>query len=472
MEKCPVSIFNDVIGPVMRGQSSSHVAGAARICNLIRMGTEGDIKVACVDFDVNGSLAESHDGHGSDMGMASGLLGFDLTDPRVPDAMNLAKENGIDIQINILDYGAVHPNNYRIAITSANGKTRTWEAISTGGGMVEVQRYEGCSIAILGDYYELLVTSDNAASHAEIQKIIPAYDHIFQSDNASLYCTNVKTSSPVSEKKLSAIRVLDGVKDVICLDPVLPTLSRAGCSVPFSTAAQLVEYAKNDTREFWELAAFYESRRGNVSVQKVLDEAAELIRIFQGAVKQGLAGTNYQQRILGPQAHLVDEFVQKGRIAPCDMTTNVIRNITAIMEVKSSMGVIVAAPTVGSAGCVPGTIIGVAEALGLDNEAMVRAMLSAGLIGAFFCESASFAAEVGGCQFECGAASGMAAAGVAQMMGGSVVQCLDAASMALQAITGLACDPVANRVEVPCLWKNVMGGGERGFKRDHGAFRL
>ena len=85
-------------------------------------------------------------------------------------------------------------------------------------------------------------------------------------------------------------------------------------------------------------------------------------------------------------------------------------------------------------------------------------MLAAGLIGVFFAERATFAAEVGGCQVECGAGSGMAAAGVCQMMGGNARECIDAASMALQGLTGLACDPVANRVEVPCLNKNVIGG--------------
>jgi L-serine dehydratase len=85
-------------------------------------------------------------------------------------------------------------------------------------------------------------------------------------------------------------------------------------------------------------------------------------------------------------------------------------------------------------------------------------MLAAGLIGVFIAEAATFAAEVAGCQVECGAGSAMAAAALAQMMRGSVEHCLDAASMALQNISGLVCDPVANRVEVPCLGKNVMCG--------------
>jgi len=94
--------------------------------------------------------------------------------------------------------------------------------------------------------------------------------------------------------------------------------------------------------------------------------------------------------------------------------------------------------------------------MGLPLEAMTRAMLAAGLIGVFIAAHATFAAEVGGCQAECGAGSGMAAAALVTLAGGNTQQTLTAASMALQNILGMICDPVANRVEVPCLGKNVM----------------
>lgn len=94
----------------------------------------------------------------------------------------------------------------------------------------------------------------------------------------------------------------------------------------------------------------------------------------------------------------------------------------------------------------------------IDYITLTKGLLAAGLIGVFIAEQATFAAEVAGCQAECGVGSAMAAAAVVQMMGGSVAQCVDAASMAMQSITGLVCDPVANRVEVPCLGKNIMGG--------------
>jgi len=94
--------------------------------------------------------------------------------------------------------------------------------------------------------------------------------------------------------------------------------------------------------------------------------------------------------------------------------------------------------------------------LGLSPDDITRAMLAGGVIGVFIAAHATFAAEVGGCQAECGSGSGMAAAALVTLAGGSTQQAVNAASMALQNILGMICDPVANRVEVPCLGKNVM----------------
>jgi L-serine dehydratase len=126
------------------------------------------------------------------------------------------------------------------------------------------------------------------------------------------------------------------------------------------------------------------------------------------------------------------------------------------MEVKSSMGVIVAAPTAGACAALPGAVIAMAEELGLDELEMAKAFLASGLIGVFITTRWSFAAEVGGCQAEGGSAACMAAAALVQLGGGTLTQSLAASSMALQNMLGLICDPIANRVEAPCLGKNVM----------------
>lgn len=120
------------------------------------------------------------------------------------------------------------------------------------------------------------------------------------------------------------------------------------------------------------------------------------------------------------------------------------------------MGVVVAAPTAGSCGALPGAVIGISTELGLPQDEMVKAMLAAGIIGVFISAHATFAAEVGGCMAECGSGSGMAAAGIVGLKNGTLDQSLAAASMALQSSLGMICDMIADRVEAPCLNRNVM----------------
>lgn len=462
MEKLPCSIFNDVIGPVMRGPSSSHVAGAARIANLVRQSMHGKITEALVDFDINGSLATSHDGHGTDMGFACGLMNIPLSDPSVDQYESLLKEHHLNIEYRILDYGAVHPGNYRMTITDATSLTRHWEAIAVGGGMVELQKLENFEVHICGDFYELLVIINAnvlADTYAQsVQAVTGKSDFTLTSGNGTHVLLNLKYSHSLDAELLHSIRNLGNVEDVIYLEPVLPTPSRSNCKVPYSIAEDLLSYAKEHPMEPWEYGAYYECCRGNFSESEVFHRMEEILEVMESAVDTGLEGTQYSDRILGPQSQKIQAASQSGRLIPCEPLNTVIQCITAVMECKSSMGLIVAAPTCGSCGCLPGTIIGLGRALHFSKKDMVKGLFVAGLVGIFFAEQSTFSAEVGGCQVECGAGSGMAAAAITAMMGGTIEECMDAASMALQNITGLACDPVANRVEVPCLGKNVMGG--------------
>ena len=119
------------------------------------------------------------------------------------------------------------------------------------------------------------------------------------------------------------------------------------------------------------------------------------------------------------------------------------------------MGCIVAAPTAGSCGTFPGAVIGVADSLGLNEEQVVMALLAGSIPGLFIAKSSTFSAEIGGCQAECGSGAGMAAAAIAWMLGGTVEQCMAASSLALQNSLGMICDPIAARVEAPCLGKNI-----------------
>ena len=128
-----------------------------------------------------------------------------------------------------------------------------------------------------------------------------------------------------------------------------------------------------------------------------------------------------------------------------------------VLEVNASMGLIVAAPTAGSSGVIPGVFVALQEEYGFTDDQMVRALFNAGAIGYLITRNATVAGAEGGCQAEVGAASAMAAAALCSLKGGTPEQCAAAAAMALGNLLGLVCDPVAGLVEVPCVKRNVVG---------------
>jgi L-serine dehydratase len=226
--------------------------------------------------------------------------------------------------------------------------------------------------------------------------------------------------------------------------------------VPFINVEDMLEFNKNKNLNLWELAVQYESMRGDISESEVFDRMGKIVDIMDNSIKLGLQGTHYKDRILGAQSLSYKKNMEEKKLVPGDVLNNCVMYTSAMMEIKSSMGVIVAAPTAGSCGALPGTLIGTAQTLNLSRDSIIKAMLAAGLIGVFITEHATFSAEVGGCMGECGSASGMAAAGVVVLKDGTLSQSLAAASIALQSSLGLICDTVADRVEAPCLNRNVM----------------
>ena len=240
------------------------------------------------------------------------------------------------------------------------------------------------------------------------------------------------------------------------LQPVLPVMSRKNLKVPFITCNEMLDYNRDKNKSLWELAVDYEMARGNISAEEVFEKMRSIVHIMGDGIQRGLKGTHYEDRILGSQSLQFKEKLAADKLVGGDLNNRIIMYVSAMMENKSSMGVIVAAPTAGSCGALPGALFGTAHSLKLPEDDLVKGMLSAGLIGVFIAAHATFAAEVGGCMAETGSGGGMAAAAIAEMNGGTLNQAIAAASLALQNSLGIICDPIGNRVEAPCLGRNVM----------------
>ncbi len=462
MDKQPPSIFNDVIGPVMRGSSSSHTAASVRIGRLVRQRLQGPCRYCRVTFDPGGSLAATYHEQGADIGLAGGLLGQDLNDPGLVEALEQARRENLDLSFQVTPFPADHPNTYLIKAADEGGEERELICLSTGGGMIEIISMDGFAVSIKGDFYETLlfyseVDENTLQSYAtQVKELISGYDYITASMSGEKGLINIKTGFKLEEKLLERIRNKTGFQAITQLDPVLPVLSRKDCRVPFSTAAEALIMAEKENLAMWELALRYESARGGVSEARVYAMAEELARVMAQAVQEGLAGTDYSDRILGPQSQKILNY--RGSLIGGRLSAALIGGISAVMETKSAFGVIVAAPTAGSCGTLPGTLTAVADDLQLGRDHIVKGLLAAGVIGVMIAQKSTFAAEECGCQAECGSASGMAAAGLVQLLEGTAEKGFDAAAMALQNVMGMVCDPVAERVEVPCLGKNIMAG--------------
>ncbi|MFO0819709.1 MAG: L-serine ammonia-lyase, iron-sulfur-dependent, subunit alpha [Pirellulales bacterium] len=438
-----VSIFNDVVGPVMRGPSSSHCAAALRIGRLARALMDNDIAEVLVEFDRSGSLPTTHDSQGSDMGLFGGLLGWDADDERLPDSAQALDKAGIQLRIETVDVGDPHPNTYRLTLKN-DREQHSLIAISTGGGMMEVISIDGVPLHMDGGYHETLVW-------------LPQ-DVDLRCEGAEEILRHNLSDSTLWQVKANRFVVIEGVSPRLLkrLPPVLPVPSRKQIAVPFTSASDMLAYDGSRQTPLWQLAVEYECARGNFTSDEVLDKMIEIVRILRKSIQGGLAGTDYEDRVLGYQSGKFLEAMNQRRLLDGGALNRIVLYVTAMMEVKSSMGVIVAAPTAGACAALPGAVIAMGESLEMDETEMAQAMLAAGLIGVFIATRWTFAAEVGGCQAEGGSAACMAAAALVTLAGGTRDQAVAASSLAFQSMLGLICDPIANRVEAPCLGKNVM----------------
>ncbi|MFM7138333.1 MAG: L-serine ammonia-lyase, iron-sulfur-dependent, subunit alpha, partial [Planctomycetota bacterium] len=332
-------------------------------------------------------------------------------------------------------------------------------------GMIEVIAIDEVAVSAHGDYHETLFQYAGAAAaddagrlRQHIESLAPRFepDALAVRSGSGSALVQLQTHAPLPADLLGSLAAAPLPTAVHTLAPVLPVRSRRGMSVPFTSAADLLAADGGRHLPLWKHAVAYEMARGGLTEREVIDRMVAIVRLLKAAIATGIAGTHYDDRVLPAQAPGFASALASGRLVGDTTLNQIVLATTALMEVKSSMGVIVAAPTAGACAALPAAVITLAESLGLDEEAMARALVAAGLVGVFICTPWSFAAEVGGCQAEGGSAAAMAAAGIVTLAEGTLPQALAAASLAMQSMLGLICDPVANRVEVPCLGKNVM----------------
>lgn len=161
--------------------------------------------------------------------------------------------------------------------------------------------------------------------------------------------------------------------------------------------------------------------------------------------------------LIGGEAKKVSDHAYAKKNICGSVLSKAIAYSMAVLEVNASMGLIVAAPTAGSAGVLPGVLLALRDEQKLSDTTLYKGLLNASAIGYLLMRNASVAGAEAGCQAEVGAASAMAASAVVEMMGGAPEMCLQASTFALSNLLGLVCDPIAGLVESPCQSRNAIG---------------
>lgn len=454
MEKLP-SIFNDVIGPVMRGPSSSHTAASWRIAKTAMDILNDSLEKAMIEFDRNGAWAPNYREQGTTIGIEGGLLGLDMTDEQMKDTQGYANQKNIVIDYKISSFKTNHANTVRMTLFGVSGKNIQIIAVSLGGGAFEIRSINDFEVSLNGDLYELIIfTREKSSILEEIGSLISAGVEFLHPQNEELIMYEFKSSQPFDPEFICQLHKQEMIVDVAIVNPIMPVISGRQTELPFTTISTLIAYAEQNEASLGELGMIYEKCVSGFAELELSQMMESIIDIIHGSIDTGLNGTENKDRILPQQSHLIEKAEKAGKIRDT-IVNQMIANVSALMEAKSGMEVIVANPTAGSCGTMGGSLRAVAEHIGSTQAELIEAYFAAGLVGAYFAQGPGFSAEEHGCQVECGAAAGMAAAAMVQLMGGNAAQALGAASMAIQNMIGLVCDPVADRVEVPCLGKNI-----------------
>ncbi len=428
----PMSIF-DMVGPSMVGPSSSHTAGANRIGQIARqiilaVLSRGE-KISEIEIIFLGSFRDTGVGHKTPSALGGGLCGYGTDHPEMIENGDPAKliNNGVNFDSQIasfvgykkaspaddLKYLSQRNNNIAEIIFTTDKRSYLITGFSIGAGNVEIRFFnKELSFAITGktDCYldgdEILITCGNKTNLPVIKKIY-----------------NEESSSEM-------------------------------LSLPFNTFEELDEYLESTGNSLIKIICETEFHLQKLSEADIYNKMLSHWQIMKSSVYNGVKSTEKSfLKLSGGDAKLMSDYLT---------THSLFNNIygkaaaysTAVNELNAKSGVIIACPTAGSCGIVPGVLTAFCELAQVSEEKILESLMIAGFFGMILFTDVSTAGADYGCQAEIGAAAAMAASALVYLEGGNHQQMIQAFTLALKNSLGLICDPVAGLVEVPCVKRN------------------
>ena len=225
----------------------------------------------------------------------------------------------------------------------------------------------------------------------------------------------------------------------------------------YKSISELVNAASSAGRTISEVVLADQAEQLCISPDALFERMDARLSVMEDSVKAGMnSALRSTSGLTGGDTSRMWDHAASGGICG-GFTNRAMARALAVSENNAAMGKIVAAPTAGSCGILPGAVVSMLDEGRCSREAAVMALFTAGAFGMVIAQNASIAGAEGGCQAECGSAAAMAAAALVELMGGTPQQCAHACAMAIKNQLGLVCDPVAGLVEIPCIKRNVSG---------------
>lgn len=434
----PMSIF-DLVGPSMVGPSSSHTAGANKIGQISRRIMiaymhETKKKIHSVKVNLLGSFRDTGPGHRTPAAIGGGLLGYKTDDREMlsaGDPENL-KKNGMDLESlkakfegyhrgtpeDDSKYSNDHNNNIAEIIFQIDNDIFSITGFSIGGGNVEVRYFNNERLA------DPITGKEDFCFHEN--KIQPAE----------------RVRNP---KQGTLISALDG-----------GTKNKNNrYKVPYNSFEELLEFLKSNGKTMLETLLEVEVNLQGSTKQEIYDQTQQYWEIMRTSVAEGVkSNTLSLLKLTGKDAHRLNNYRRKNHLFD-NVFGKAVSYAVAVNEINAKSGVIVACPTAGSCGILPGVLTAWMEQTKTkDNTKVLESIMIAGFLGMILFNDVTTAGADYGCQAEIGSGAAMAAAAVTYLEGGSPEDIIHAFILALKNSLGLICDPVAGLVEIPCVKRN------------------
>ena len=226
----------------------------------------------------------------------------------------------------------------------------------------------------------------------------------------------------------------------------------------FKKAAELLSLCKEYDKPISQIMMDRECEMTEKPLDEIRSRMAVSLQLMKDATKEAINQPSQSMGgLIGGESRKLSDLQSSGKNIAGNLLSKAIAYSMGVLEVNASMGLIVAAPTAGSSGVIPGVLLALQEEYDFTDDQIIDALFTCSAIGYLAMLNATVAGAVGGCQAEIGVAAAMAAAAVVELMGGTPEQCTDAASTVLMNMLGLVCDPVGGLVEYPCQNRNASG---------------